>query len=158
MCVCDYQLTLRGSESLNLIGSLCRCPHEAWPKLHLQNHVKVTSLVVLWLRPSLQWVRVQSMVKELRPHIPCGKNPEHKQQKQYCSKINKDFKSGPYKKKKKKKNLKKRETCQRAGQQIFGFEILVYDFDFYLMLAGSFSTPGFYLVWMNTLEAKHVEF
>ena len=57
-----------------------------------------------------------------------------------------------------KKNLLKKETCQRAGQQIFGFEILVYDFDFYLMLAGSFSTPGFYLVWMNTLEAKHVEF
>ena len=106
----------------------------------------------------MQWVRVQSMVKELRSHIPCGKNPEHKQ-KQYCSKFNKDFKNGPYEKKRERKILKKeKETCQRAGQQIFGFEILVYDFDFYLMLAGSFSTPGFYLVWMNTLEAKLVEF
>ena len=64
------------------------------------------------------------------------------------------------KKKEERKILKKRkkEACQRAGRQNFGFEILVYDFDFYLMLAGSFSTAGFYLVCMNTLEAKHVEF
>ena len=124
MCVCDYQLTLRGSESLNLIGSLCQCPHEAWPKLHLQNHVKATSLVVLWLRPSLQWVRVQSMVKELRPHIPCGKNPEHKQQKQYCSKINKDFKSGPYEKKKKRKILKKEKHVKGQASRSLALRFL----------------------------------
>ena len=37
-----------------------------------------------------------------------AKNPEYKQQKQYCSKFNKDFKNDPHQKK---KNLRK------SGQQ-----------------------------------------
>ena len=32
--------------------------------------------------------------------MPCGQKPEHKQQKVYCNKFNKDFKNGPCQKKK----------------------------------------------------------
>ena len=45
---------------------------------------------------------VRSLVGELRSHMPSGKtktkNPEHKQQKQYCNKFNKDSKNDPHQK------------------------------------------------------------
>ena len=46
----------------------------------------------------MQEVQVQSLVGELRVHMPHGKN-QNIQQKQYCDKFNKDFKNGTYKKK-----------------------------------------------------------
>jgi len=57
-------------------------------------------------------VRVQSLVGELRSHMPCSQNIE--KQKQYCNRFNKDFKSGSHKKKKKKK-LDKKETDTRKA-------------------------------------------
>ena len=44
-------------------------------------------------------VHIQSLVQELKSHMPCGQKPERKQQKLYCNKFNKDFKSGPCQKK-----------------------------------------------------------
>ena len=34
------------------------------------------------------------------PHVSQPKNPEHKQQKQYCNTVNKKFKNGPHEEKK----------------------------------------------------------
>ena len=56
-----------------------------------------TSLVIQCLRLCLpmQGVRLQSLVWELRSHMPHGKkknNPEQKRQKWYCNKFNKDLK------------------------------------------------------------------
>ena len=50
------------------------------------------SLVVQWLRLHLplQGVQVQSLVRELRSHMPCEN--ENINQNQYCNKFNKDFK------------------------------------------------------------------
>ena len=40
---------------------------------------------------------VQSLVGELGLHMPLGqKKPEHKQQKQYCNKFNKNLGNGPH--------------------------------------------------------------
>ena len=41
-----------------------------------------------------------------------AKEPEHKQQKQYCNKFNKDFKNGPHQLK---KNLKKKKESQHEN-------------------------------------------
>ena len=41
------------------------------------------------------------------PHASWAPKAEHKQQKQYCYKVHKDFKNGPHLKKKKKKLKKK---------------------------------------------------
>ena len=60
------------------------------------------SLMVQLLRHHLpmQGVLVQSLIWELCSHMPCGqKKPEHKQQKLYCNKFNKDFKNGIHQKK-----------------------------------------------------------
>ena len=46
-------------------------------------------------------VWVQSLVGKLKSHILMAKNPEHRQQKQYCNKFSKDFKNGSCQKKKK---------------------------------------------------------
>ena len=46
----------------------------------------------------MQGVRVQSLVGELRSHMPRGQKTEAKQ-KQYCNKLSKDFRSGPHFKK-----------------------------------------------------------
>ena len=70
-----------------------------------------TSLAVQRLRLHLpmQGVRVQSLVRELRSHMPWGQKKRHK----YCNKFNKDFKNGPHQKK---KNLKEK----KEGPQAFG--------------------------------------
>ena len=44
-------------------------------------------------------------------------------QKQYCNKFNKDFKNGPYQKK---KNSKKKNTSYQFGLPLFGFFWLAY--------------------------------
>ena len=41
---------------------------------------------------SIQGVQVLVLIGELRSHVSCAKKPEHKQQKQYCNKFNKDLK------------------------------------------------------------------
>ena len=42
-----------------------------------------------------------SQLRELRSQVPCGKKKTKTlRQKEYCNKFNKDFKSGPYPKKK----------------------------------------------------------
>jgi len=55
-----------------------------------------TSLVVQWLRLSLpvQRVGVQSLVGELRCHMPSGQNKTNikRKKKENCNKFNKDFK------------------------------------------------------------------
>ena len=60
--------------------------------LHVRKHVR-TSLAAQWLRVHLpgQGVRVQSLVRKLRPHMPQGQNNLYVKQKQYCNKFNKDF-------------------------------------------------------------------
>jgi len=62
-----------------------------------------TSLGVQWVRlclPVLS-VWVQSLVRELRSHMK--PRSQNKKQKQYCNKLNKDFKNDPHQKEKKKK-------------------------------------------------------
>ena len=74
-----------------------------------------TSLVVQWLKLSfpVQEVWVQSLLGELRSHMPCGQKTKT-EQKQYGEKFNKDFKNGPRQKKKKHtKNFKKQNIPTR---------------------------------------------
>ena len=47
----------------------------------------------------MQGLQIQSLIGEPRSHMPQGQQTEHKQQKQYCNKFNKDFKNGPHQKK-----------------------------------------------------------
>ena len=47
----------------------------------------------------MKGVWVQSLVREIRSHMPCGQRKENIKQKQYCKKFNKDFKNSLYKKK-----------------------------------------------------------
>ena len=69
-----------------------------------------TSLAIQRLRFYLpvQGVRVWSLVRELRSHMPPGqkkKKKPNRKQKQHCNKFNKYFKSGPHQKKLKKKRV-----------------------------------------------------
>ena len=66
-----------------------------------------TSLVVQWLRLCfpLQRVRIWSLVRELRTHMPHGQQPQNIKQKQYCNKFNKDFKNDLHQKIKGKKTM-----------------------------------------------------
>ena len=68
-------------------------------KIHIKILRAGISLGVQWLRFCLpmEGMQVQSMVRELRVTCQMAKIPEHKQQKQYCNKFNKDFKNGPHK-------------------------------------------------------------
>ena len=45
-------------------------------------------------------VWVQSLVGELRSHMPRGWKARNIKEKQYCNKFNTDFKNGPHQKKK----------------------------------------------------------
>ena len=74
-----------------------------------------TFLTVQWLTLHLpmQGVQVQSLVRELRFHMPLGQESKHKH-KPYCNKFNKGFKNGPHWEKKKKtlkKKSKEKEGC-----------------------------------------------
>ena len=52
----------------------------------------------------MQGVQVQSLVRELRSHMPWSqKTKQTKKQKQYCNMFSKDFDNGPYQKKERKK-------------------------------------------------------
>ena len=62
----------------------------------------------------MQKVWVESLVVELRSHMPCGQKPKHKQQKQYCNKFNKDFKNGQHQ-----KNLKKNKSLVKDIKEAF---------------------------------------
>ena len=62
------------------------------------------SRILLWDFPGIQWlrlylpmqgVRVQSLVRKLRAHMPLSQNIR---QKQYCNKFHKYFKNGPHQK------------------------------------------------------------
>ena len=44
----------------------------------------------------MQGVQVRSLVRDLRPHLPCSQ--KNMKQKKYCNKFNKDFKNSPYEK------------------------------------------------------------
>ena len=72
-----------------------------------------TFLTVQWLTLHLpmQGVQVQSLVRELRFHMPLGQESKHKH-KPYCNKFNKGFKNGPHWEKKK-KNFKKEKQRKR---------------------------------------------
>ena len=71
-------------------------------RIHDQTDSTVKSLLknsqFLILNPPMQGVQVQSLVGELRPHMPWGPKPKNVKQKQYCDKFNEDFKNGPHKK------------------------------------------------------------
>ena len=77
-------------------------------------------------------VPVQSLVRELKSHLPQDQKPKHKRpknqnvkQEQYCNKFNKDFKNGPHKKKNLKKNKGKWHTCSLKKQQTCNTETWV---------------------------------
>ena len=57
-----------------------------------------TFLVVQWLRLCLpmEWMWVQSLVRELSSSQDLQPKNQTIKQKQYCNKFNKDFKSGPH--------------------------------------------------------------
>ena len=62
----------------------------------------------------MQGVRIQSLVRELRSHLPRGqKKPKNIKQNQYCNKFNKDFKNGPHQ-----KNLKKKKISNKGIQNL----------------------------------------
>ena len=66
-------------------------------------------MVVQWLRLRLpmQEIQVQSLVEELRSHVPPDQKTQNIKQKQYCVKFNKDFKkNGPHFKKSEKKKTR----------------------------------------------------
>ena len=66
----------------------------------LREELTGTSLAVQWLRLCLPGHRVwvQSLVRELRSHMPLGQKTETWKQKSYCNKFSEDFKHGPQKK------------------------------------------------------------
>ena len=86
----------------------CSQGHMYWTcDFHITTDLKVfwgTSLVVQWLRLYLPvlGVQIQSLVRELRSHMPHGQKgkKEDIKQKQCCNKFNKDFKMVHIKKKK----------------------------------------------------------
>ena len=45
---------------------------------------------------SMLWVQVGSLVGKLRSHMPHGQKNQSIKQKQYCNKLNKNFKNGPH--------------------------------------------------------------
>ena len=73
----------------------------------LRTHDVGASLEDQWLGLylTMQWVWVQSVVWELRSHVPFGQKNQNIKQKQHGNKFNKNLKNGPHQKKK--KNLKK---------------------------------------------------
>ena len=73
-------------------------PLTSGPRLTVRNLRRGFSLVVQWLRFCLlmQGVWVQSLVGELRFHMPRGPPENKTKQKQYFNTFNKDFKNGPY--------------------------------------------------------------
>ena len=78
-------------------------------RIHLmlnKNDLGGTFLVVQWLRLHLpmQGVQVQSLVRELRSHMPCNQKTKYKT-KQCCNKFSEDFKNGLHSKKKEKNDL-----------------------------------------------------
>ena len=56
------------------------------------------------------WVQVQSLVGELRSHMPCGQKKQSIKQKLYCNKFSEDFKNDLQPKKEKEKILKKKKV------------------------------------------------
>ena len=87
---------------------MIRCPTTTETSLIFKNdkekhNLKIllgTSLMVQWLRLDLpkQGAWVQSLVREMRSHMPHGQKYQNIKQKQYCNKFNEDFKNGPHKK------------------------------------------------------------
>ena len=87
---------------------MIRCPTTTETSLIFKNdkekhNLKIllgTSLMVQWLRLDLpkQGAWVQSLVREMRSHMPHGQKYKNIKQKQYCNKFNEDFKNGPHKK------------------------------------------------------------
>ena len=59
--------------------------------------------MVQWLRLHIpmQRVVVQSLVGELRPHMPCGQKNQNTTQEPYCDKLTEDFKNSLKNKKRK---------------------------------------------------------
>ena len=63
--------------------------------------------MVHWLRlwPAMQGMRVQSLIEELRSHMPPRQKTQRIKQKQYGNKLSKDFKNGPHQKIRKRPSL-----------------------------------------------------
>ena len=81
------------------------------------------SLTVQWLRhclPRLQ-VPIQSLVGDLKSHMPCDQGQQQQQkiqtvkQKQYCNKFNQDFKNSPHQKTNKQTQCR---TCKILGSML----------------------------------------
>ena len=56
----------------------------------------------------MQGVQVQSLIGELRSHMPCGQKNQNIKQKQYCNKFNKDLK-------KKKRSISKKKILKKEN-------------------------------------------
>ena len=120
-CQNEGDKTVSAESGFSLVGKIISlevafiqfCPRPIIMKgmNHLIKDTPGTSLAVQWLRLCLpvQGVWVQSLVGELRSHMPHSQKYQSIEQKQYCNKFNKDFKNGPHQKK---KNLKKKRTPQ----------------------------------------------
>ena len=81
--------------------------------------------MVQWLRLDLpkQWVWVQFLVRELRRLIDQKKKKQpNTKQEQYCNKFNKEFKNGPYQKRKLKKEfVNSTAVSQRSDRNGYWF-------------------------------------
>ena len=66
----------------------------------------------------MQGLWVQSLVEELRSHIPKSQNIK---QGEYCNKFNKDFKNGPHKK----RNLKKKIKQIKGSKNFFKLDNVI---------------------------------
>ena len=60
-------------------------------------------------------VQIQSLVGELRLHMPYSQRKQNIKQKPYCNKFNNDFKNGPHQKDLKKKKKRKKYLLLKAS-------------------------------------------
>ena len=115
-----------------------------------------TSLAVqqLGLCLPMQGMWIQSLVGKLRSHMPIGKTPAYKQQKQYCNKFNKDFKMAHIKKHLEKKQEKFKIIIDVHKVVRNGTEISV-DSTKFLPMAMSYKAILQYPNWETDTDAVH---
>ena len=107
--MCNWITVLYTWSQHNIINQLyCQQSHatgDFWFEWH-SSRVKKAGGSVVKTSPA---VRVQSLIRELRSHIPHASWPKKRnlKQKQYCNKLNKGFKNDPHQNKIKERWLKR---------------------------------------------------
>ena len=85
-------------------------------------------------------VQIQSLVGELRFHMPYSQRKQNVKQKPYCNKFNKDFKNGPH--------LKKQTNSERET-----YRVALTGFDSALLICSRTAHAHLRpMVWLQTLQ------